>query len=89
MEIYISDKKKFLVHEEKGYVFYDKELLFNQKLKYQSDITSLLVKNIFSKKKCDLPSFLENYYQHTLFIKTMLDFWNQTHNFAEKTVPIT
>jgi hypothetical protein len=89
MEIYLSNKKKIFVYEEKGYVFRNKKLWFNSNLKYQSEITPLIVKNIFLKKKCDLPTFSEAYDQHILFIKTMLNFWNETHNFTRETVPIT
>lgn len=84
-----SYDKKGEVHEQNGYAknFDGTKILGN--IEFQNTFTHSLVENILKFGNCDLPTFLESFHQHKIFIPAMLDHWNRQQKRAVTSVPIT
>lgn len=65
------------------------EIIQNKIIYYQSELTHLLVKELFSKDNCILPSYHEAMKLHILFIQSLLDYMESIEGKKRKNCPIT
>ena len=56
---------------------------------YQSQLTAPTVNAIFADAPCGLPTLAESAQQHTLFLSTLLEHWNQHMSSKLEELPIT
>ena len=55
----------------------------------QSKITSKLVADLLVEKNCDLPELSESVEMHRVFLRSLLEHWNNVHSTNVDTLPIT
>jgi hypothetical protein len=92
----MSDTIRLFIQESvspKIYI-YNKENSFKPELidfnmKYQSQLTGLLIKQLINTGKCDLPLFEHAAKTHKKFIKSFLDSWNLNGGTDYSALPIT
>ena len=58
-------------------------------LRFQSMLTTQLVKQILEERCCDLPTLVESTAQHRVLLTSLLRHWNQSQAFHDSMVPIT
>ncbi|WP_289663055.1 Gfo/Idh/MocA family oxidoreductase [Flavobacterium panacagri] len=91
-----NNEQRFFIQEGGTPQVYSLELnnsfkLFNRdfRIQYQSELTSIIVRELFEVGFCSLPSFAEARHTHELFIKAMLEKYNKIAGLQTKVLPIT
>ena len=59
------------------------------KVKYQSEISGDIANDLFKDNKCDLPVYSDSYYDHKIFIESLLEKYNTIKSTKELLLPIT
>jgi len=92
----MSDTIRFFVQESVSPKIYilDKENSFMSEpvdfnMKYQSQLTGILIEQLIDTGTCDLPSFEHAAKTHKKFIKSFLDRWNLNEGTDYSALPIT
>jgi hypothetical protein len=86
----IDDRSfKWLIDEENGCAVRSDGVSIAGRLPFQSEVTPLLVDEILTTGKCELPSLSISVEVHRVFLGAMLDHWRNTMNSTETSVPIT
>jgi hypothetical protein len=77
------------IDEEKGIAVRSDGLTTPGRLPYQSEVTSMLIDQILSTGRCELPTLDISAEIHRVFLHAMLDHWRKTVDAAAACVPIT
>ena len=80
-----SDSKIYIHDEENSFISKSEDL----NIKYQSQLTGILIEQLMNTGTCDLPSFEHAAETHKKFIKSFLDSWNLNGNTNYSALPIT
>ena len=89
LHVELPNKKTWSIDENKGTAHSSDGIVINGRLEYQSEISQLLVEEIFDKGSCELTSLKESIQQHSIFLDAMLDHWNRSNKCNHRVVPIT
>ena len=55
----------------------------------QSSMTSKLVDDILAGKNCELPKLSDSVEMHRIFLRSLLEHWNNVNSRNDDTLPIT
>ena len=55
----------------------------------QSSMTSKLVDDILAGKNCELPKLSDSVEMHRIFLRSLLEHWNNVNSRNDETLPIT
>ena len=77
------------IDEAKGVASGSDGVMITGKNELQSEITSKLVADLLVEKNCDLPKLSESVEMHRVFLRSLLEHWNNVHSTNVDTLPIT
>ena len=77
------------IDEAKGVASGTGGVMITGKIEMQSKITSKLVTDLLVDKNCDLPKLSESVEIHRIFLRSLLEHWNNVHSTNVDTLPIT
>jgi predicted dehydrogenase len=91
-----NNEQRFVIQEGGSPQIYELERnnLFNCKnyvfkIQHQSELTTNIVKELFENGFCSLPTYEESTHTHEIFLKAMLEKYNQITKLKSKYLPIT
>jgi hypothetical protein len=87
--ISLRNNNSWLINESEGYAKNSQGIEINGIVKFQSDITALMVESILLDGSCNLPSLKESAELHKVFIHEMFNHWKMSSNPLASFVPIT
>lgn len=79
----------WLIKETEGLAKRSDGMEIPGRMAYQSEMSAALVESILESGDCGLPTLLESVAIHRVFIRSMLEHWEQAGNPAATFVPIT
>ena len=88
-KINILDKNFCNIYEDTGKAIFSNGDVIKGKLDLHSEISGPLITKILLNKTCNLPTFDESYESHSIFLESMLNYWNKSMKKNDKVVPIT
>ena len=88
-KINILDKNFCNIYEHTEELFFTNGDVIKGKLDLHSEISGPLITKILLNKTCNLPTFDESYESHSIFLESMLNYWNKSMKKNDKVVPIT
>jgi len=59
------------------------------KIEMQNSMTSGLIDSLLTDRNCDLPNLSDSVLMHRIFLRSLLDHWNNVHGTNVDTLPIT
>jgi hypothetical protein len=77
------------IDDAKGVASGSDGVMITGKNEMQSEITFKLVADLLVEKNCDLPKLSESVEMHRVFLRSLLEHWNNVHSTNVDTLPIT
>ena len=77
------------IDEGKGVASGSNGVMIIGKNEMQSTMTSRMVDDLLAKRKCRLPKLSESVEIHRVFLRSLLEQWNNVHSKNVDTLPIT
>jgi hypothetical protein len=77
------------IDEAKGVASGTRGVMITGKNELQSKMTSKLVTDLLVNKNCDLPKLSESVKIHRIFLRSLLEHWNNVHSTNVDSLPIT
>ena len=86
----VEGKKNFWeIDEQNGVLSGPNGLLITGKNELQSLMTTRLVDTLLAHGDCDLPKLSESVEMHRVYLRSLLEHWNNVHGSNDDTLPIT
>ena len=82
-------KNNWTIDESNGLALGPGEAMIKGCNEMQSSMTSKLVDDLLAEKRCDLPKLSESVETHRVFLRTLLEHWNEVNGTNINTLPIT
>lgn len=82
-------ERTLLLDESEGTLKINDKIISRGALERQSDLSSLIVSQILSSGRCDLPVLYESVDQHSALIGALLNHWNAANNTQTTILPVT
>ena len=80
---------EWIIDEKNGIANGPNGVTIPGRIELQSEMTERLVESILKTGQCNLPNFEESAQIHRIFLHSMLDHWNKSHNRNDTLIPIT
>ena len=77
------------IDEIKGEAVRSDGIIITGNNELQSSMTSKLVDDILAGKNCELPKISDSVEMHRIFLRSLLEHWNNVNNRNDDTLPIT
>ena len=77
------------IDEIKGVAVGPDGVMIMGKNEMQSSMTSKLVDDLLAGKKCELPKLSDSVEMHRIFLRSLLEHWNNVNSRNDETLPIT
>jgi trehalose utilization protein len=84
-----GENKIWEIDETKGVASGPDDFLILGKNEMQSSMTSKLVDDILAGKNCELPKLSDSVEMHRIFLRSLLEHWNNVNSRNDETLPIT
>ena len=84
-----GQNKIWNIDENKGIASDADGVIITGKNEMQSTMTSRMVDDLLAKRKCRLPKLSESMEIHRVFLRSLLEQWNNVHSKNIDTLPIT
>lgn len=81
--------EKWKIYENTGNAILNNGNILNGRVEFQSQMTKPLLENLLINGDCELPTIIDSFDQHKIFIETMLNHWNKSNGVDDKIIPIT